>query len=538
MLFTKSVKSYEDFKNIFGVQEHGNGVKSRKNKILLSLYKSATIRRRCREIDNYYPLTITSMSELKIWALKNLQAFGTGRYYVKMMDYTFRSDTYETDSLGGVCKDGDGRCYRYLKHENGTQKVYKMKVGKLFTKIVNECSFGALLPEPVKVWLAEEMSADWVAYTHSQLDRYTLHVGSKRSDFATIYGSCSYKGNFHSCMMNEDQHDFYVDAVKAKAAWLTDEDGDMVARCVIYTEVHDTDSDKIWRLAERQYTSDLDESLKRLLVLKLIDNGEIDGYKQIGADCHDARNFVDNDGKSLRDKCFFIDCRLHSGDTLSYQDSFKYYNEGDEIADNYGDGNDDLADTNRTFRGEDDEWDDYHECYVRETVGVNYHGNWISCDADDLDDFRRVNGEWYHIDDVVYDDYNDEYILDCDSVWCEEEGAYCHEDNAVELYGGGFAFDNHVVQLRNGAYAHEDDDDLINIDGDWYIESMDDDEIVEIDGRWYRKDDTDHVFECEECGEYFLVENLVEIDGGFYCPDCAEELTEKAPVAEAETVCA
>ena len=32
-------KNYEEFKEIFGIIKHGNGVKSRKNKILLSLYK-------------------------------------------------------------------------------------------------------------------------------------------------------------------------------------------------------------------------------------------------------------------------------------------------------------------------------------------------------------------------------------------------------------------------------------------------------------------------------------------------------------------
>lgn len=34
MIYIKSFKNYEEFKVLFGVVEHGNGVKSRKNKIL------------------------------------------------------------------------------------------------------------------------------------------------------------------------------------------------------------------------------------------------------------------------------------------------------------------------------------------------------------------------------------------------------------------------------------------------------------------------------------------------------------------------
>jgi hypothetical protein len=33
-------KNYQEFQELFGIVEHGNGVKSRKNKILLSLFKS------------------------------------------------------------------------------------------------------------------------------------------------------------------------------------------------------------------------------------------------------------------------------------------------------------------------------------------------------------------------------------------------------------------------------------------------------------------------------------------------------------------
>lgn len=73
---------------------------------------------------------------------------------------------------------------------------------------------------------------------------------------------------------------------------------------------------------ERQYASNKDDTLKRLLIDKLIHGEYIDGYKVIGASCSDADAFVDISGNSLKNKKFEIDCRLDIRDTLSYQDSF------------------------------------------------------------------------------------------------------------------------------------------------------------------------------------------------------------------------
>lgn len=39
MIYIKSFKNYDEFKKIFAIVEHGNGVKSRKNKILLAWLK-------------------------------------------------------------------------------------------------------------------------------------------------------------------------------------------------------------------------------------------------------------------------------------------------------------------------------------------------------------------------------------------------------------------------------------------------------------------------------------------------------------------
>lgn len=64
------------------------------------------------------------------------------------------------------------------------------------------------------------------------------------------------------------------------------------------------------------------DTLKRLLVEKLIQENHIDGYKAIGASCNEPDAFVSLDGSSLAGRKFEIDCRLDKEDILSYQDSF------------------------------------------------------------------------------------------------------------------------------------------------------------------------------------------------------------------------
>ncbi len=54
-------------------------------------------------------------------------------------------------------------------------------------------------------------------------------------------------------MVDKEQHSFYENAVNASAAYLENEEGKIIARCIIFNEVKDQDG-KIWRLAERQYS--------------------------------------------------------------------------------------------------------------------------------------------------------------------------------------------------------------------------------------------------------------------------------------------
>ena len=440
MLYYK-FQNYEEFKNMFGIIKHGNGVCSRKNKILLAYVKDKRLLHEAVEKNDYTLLHISSMAELKKTVTRRIIISGHSdnslRYVLELDGDFFYSRNLETDSLKGLCEDGDTKAIRYINHGNG-EKVFKMKAGKLYRSIIQETEFGRTLPEQVVTYLCEEFSADWQVYTHSKLPKNKLHVDK---DFEKIYSSDWCKGDFSSCMTDKDYYDFYMDSVNASAAYLTDEDDMVIARCIIYNEVKDQDDNK-WRLAERQYASDENDILKRALIDALIKGGYIDGYKKVGAGAGDAREFVDLEENSLSDRKFRIECDLDYDDPLSYQDSFKWYDEYDRIADNYGHGAIGLDVTDGSINGEEEEeeYDDFHDYHCQETRVVYYHGQEYYCDVENLEDFTWVDRleEYHHDSDVLQcPECKADFLKEdkCDSEITDED--YCCEEcreKAEETY--------------------------------------------------------------------------------------------------------
>lgn len=154
-----------------------------------------------------------------------------------------------------------------------------MKAGKFITAIIKETELGQILSSQVANWLAEEFSADWQTYTFGQTPDVVLHVDD---NFEKIYSSHWCRDfNGCSCMVGRDHHSFYEDAVEAKAAYITDKEGYVLARAIIYTDANDQYGKK-WRLLERQYSKESNEVLKRTLIDLLIKTGEIDAYKKSG----------------------------------------------------------------------------------------------------------------------------------------------------------------------------------------------------------------------------------------------------------------
>ena len=401
-------KDYAGYKEMFGKVTHSNGAVSHRNKIMLAMLTD----RRCMQ----YLLNVLGKSETCIPYVKQLLASKdatsfkqallriicltsrriNSKYRLEFGDYWFFASDYYFDDLNGHCEDGDERCIRYHRNDNG--KVYKMKAGKMFKHCLLNSEFGKVLPEQVIVWLCEELTSDWIA---SNLDdSYKLHIDN---NFKKIYDSFYLKGDFHSCMVDENVHTFYNDAVKAKAAYLTIYEGVVGARAVIFTDVYDDDGNT-YRLCERQYSTNEDERLKRLLVLKLIAGGHIDGYKQIGMGCHDNTAFVLNNGKSISDVHLHIECNLETDEPLSYQDSFIYYDIDKHIAYNYDNYDCDyrLDTTDGRIEGN---YDDYHDYYTSNDLTTVYvNGRRYECDSDNLDEFEYIDryDEYHHQDDCVW----------------------------------------------------------------------------------------------------------------------------------------
>lgn len=495
MIYIKSFKNYEEFKVLFGVVEHGNGAKSRKNKILLACLKDRkllhwwlsfkdscdrTHREHLYNTCDY--LYATSMDDLKNFAMKMMghlvfnEVCGMDVPYYCIafngLPYEFYSSSMRLDGFKGICADGDSKTVRYENVER--EKVFKMKAGKFITRCIEECRITRnYMPEQLKRWIGEEFAREWQVFAEQRCtDRYTLHVDD---NFKDIYDSGRCYGDFGSCMTDKGQHTFYRDAIEAKAAYITDEHGWIVARCIVYTDVIDENGNH-YRLAERQYSTGQDNVLKQILVDKLIKAGEIDGYKRVGVDCHDNKNFVRNDGSSMRDLVLHIACCLEAGNTLSYQDSFIYYNHDEQIS--YNDSSksysDELNTTDRQFGGGGN-WSDYNEEYIPEEESVydDYYEDWMwdnqqsdaiyrgerilinddraskddnwywsshedaylydddCCYVDSVDDWRLlddfvddIDDNWQLKEDCEYSDYHEEYIPKKKAVWSDAANSW------------------------------------------------------------------------------------------------------------------
>lgn len=408
-------KNFDEFKELF-VRED----KRRKNAVLLAFLKDRVIRDYLKE--NYVRglFTINTMQALRQFCDSEIITSGRGDCIIKVDERKWRCDNYDYDDQEGICEDRDYRAYRYRSRLDG--RIYKKKFGRLFRDIIECSDFGKILPEPVKLWLCEEHQREWETYARSKLPNDLRLVVD--DDFAKIYDGDSLRGDFHSCMTGRGHHYFYERSVKAKAAYLLDSENLIRARCVIFTEVHDVDNpDVVVRLAERQYSTDGSEVLKRDLVRELIMGGHIDGYKRVGADCHSPRAWISSTEEDWSQRKFYIDCDLEHDDIVSYQDTFKNYNMSEKRAYNYCEkGCDyDLATTDEYFYERDDNYDEYHDCYTSsDLVRVFYHGDWIDCSEDDIDDFYWVDGEgWVHYDDcstcpVCNERYMDDYARHSD----------------------------------------------------------------------------------------------------------------------------
>lgn len=571
MINFKSFNNAHEFNEVFGLRECGNGNMSRKNKILLGCLKNKDFFKFCVSHEEYEDcLSVNNMADFKRVLFCDVANSSMAEYYkadgyrkwkftIDGNDHIFYVNNMEMDDNGGLCGDGDAGAIRYRNVEAG--RIYKMKAGKFFTKILDGCEFGRVLPQQAKCWLGEEFSTAWRSFAESRISNdYEFHYGDDPSDFEEIYSSDNLRGNFHSCMTDEDNSSMYYDAVSSHAAWLTDKDGLMFARCIVWDEVHDETTGKILSLAERQYSDGVNDVYKKMLVNELIKRGLIDGYKQIGASCHDNRAYVLNDGTSISDHDLWIDCDLADGDVVSYMDSFVYYDEDNHRAYNYYvRGTEECLNTTdgvynghvgQVYSEHYDEWLDEDDAYYVESQSDYYRYEDVVC-CEQCETYVLT-------EDAIYNEEVDRWFCneDCERAWMEDNGyvwdevneCYIPVDESVSYHKWDFLRRRFVGYTTTTDMVDIDDQYLYKYDDEYYytggdeaaeekIHSMLGEVWSETDDDWIDEDSALSVMATGICGGWFEdyidpqnhIGEVVENGGVKYLLDCdnAEELFKK-----------
>lgn len=566
MINFKSFNNAHEFNEVFGLRECGNGNVSRKNKILLGCLKDKNFFKFCVSHKKYNRyLSVNNMADFKkrlfcdVSKSSSESGFYMWEFSIDGIEYTFWVNNMEIDETRGICNDGDTGAIRYRNVE--ANRIYKMKAGKFFNKILDGCEFGRALPQQAKCWLGEEFSTAWKSFVESRISNdYEFHYGNDYDDFSEIYSSDNRRGDFHSCMTDEDNSSMYKNAVSSHAAWLTDADGLMFARCIVWDEVHDETTGKILRLAERQYSDGVNDVYKKMLVNELIKRNLIDGYKQIGASCHDNKAYVLNDGTSISDHDLWIDCELSDRDTVSYMDSFVFYDEDNHRAYNYyASGSEECLNTTdgiynghvgQVYSEYYDEWLDEDDAYYVESQSDYYrYEDVVCCEQcgtyvlrEDAIYNKEVDGwfcdedcerAWMENNDYVWDEVNECYIPEDEAVtyheWDPSAERFCNLTTATDIYD----IDDQYLYKYDGEFYYTDGDDT----AEEKIHSMMGEVWSVTDDDWIDEEIALTVMATGDCDGWFEDNidpkhhrgEVVENGGVKYLLDCdhAEELFKK-----------
>ena len=383
-------RNAREFQQLFGYR---NG--TRMNKILLSFLMSKRVFKYDHEL-----MRVNSMPMLKQVCMSKIGFDKPDEFscHLHLMGRYYYLDDYRTDRFDGICQDDDAGAVRYERDGY----TFKMRAGKLFRKIILNSPFGSLLPDQVITWLCEEFAYDWNTYAQSCISQpYKLVTGFDGLTFADIYGNGKtyYQSDMHSCMTGRNRHPFYdKSVVDCYPAALIDRRNpqNLVARCVVFNKVRDIHTGEVFRLAERQYSS-IGEKGMRQLINELKKAGLIDGYKFIGASCSDSTNFISVNGDYMGDRTLAIECNFKNNRTLSYQDSFKFYNNRDHLAYNRSNVQYDFDMATTTDKVPIHQ-DTYHdkEIFGHGVYKVWVNGKRLTCDNRDMGDFICFYGDYYH----------------------------------------------------------------------------------------------------------------------------------------------
>lgn len=121
----------------------------------------------------------------------------------------------------------------------------------------------------------------------------------------------------------------------------------------------------------------------------------------------------------------------------------------------------------------------------------------------------------------IYDEDSGHYFC-CESCaadygvhYCENVEAYHSEDIYCDNYTDEWFYDYYEDDCVHFTYRGEDyhylDEDNAELDG-----------FHCVNGDWYHEDDNE-IVQCANCDEWIHIDDVIEVDGKYYCPDCAPE---------------
>ena len=339
MLYCSQINNYEDFRARFGYKTgqdgnylvNSNGVRQRKNNIPYLFWKETSIEehKKGMSLSKSFDCGIKLNTAKDVFNLMLREVFKkTSNDICPVISF----GNYEIQNYG-ICFDGDVNSVRYK--DTNTGKIYKMKIGKFTGKaldflIKQGAVIGWINNPTLRIFFIEELTELW---KNKRLKDKTLKVVVNK-DFEGIYRRARRpfdSRDFSSCMDDDQNYNFYVNHPDLfDAVSLQDDDNLIYARAIL---VHCKDEKgNEHKYLERIYCNK--RMYKDFLFDKAKQEGVFDLYKSLEASCHEYEKVIDAKTDKQIDYTLVIPLTLKSGDYISYQDSFKWYYDRQNVAKN------------------------------------------------------------------------------------------------------------------------------------------------------------------------------------------------------------
>lgn len=377
-----------------------------------------------------------------------LAPVGSKRSYIYICDKKYLLSCNKEKSKRATNFSPSKQGARYVEYQSGPHRMVRSA-----SKLYNDSLFvfGDALPESVENRLCELFADEWKAYALSlEGDKYTLFIDNA---FVKIYSSEYCKGDFGSCMEDTGFEGMYNAFEGAKASYLEDKEGHVVARAILWENVQDLKGGGCYVYLDRQYASDGRRDLKELLITKVKEYfGENFIYKPSDCSCTDSCRIWTREGDRFVDAgALRVKSTLTADDVVCYMDTFKFLDVSNGYCYTESPSNDANVALLETTNGEielDREWSSYEDEYIprREAVYSEWYDDYIwehhaawserlmsYVDEDDAS-LVKIDDDFYSIEDsdVVWVEDDASYHLTTDKfiVYCEDSGIWRHCDNA------------------------------------------------------------------------------------------------------------